>query len=82
MMRTMEVTLGWGMKFTASAFDLDRAIEDYLPASPGLLRSVVADRMGPDAPADLDDVRSVTELLVVLAALDREHRTALLAVAG
>jgi hypothetical protein len=73
-MRDMHVELG-AYQFTATDYDVDRAIDRYLPASPGLLRSLVRTRLNEDDDfRPLARARTVIELLVVLAHLDRVDR--------
>lgn len=71
------VDLGPHGTWTASTPVLDRAINRYLPASPQVLRSLVEERLSTNnltgyqyARRDWSDIASVSELLVVLAALD------------
>jgi hypothetical protein len=54
--------------YTANAFDMDRAIAKYLPASPRELRAIVTERTGGEI--DYSDVNAVSAFLVILASFD------------
>lgn len=54
--------------FTASAGLVDRAIAEYLPASPAQLRAIVAERT-----AEEFETSTVTECLIILASFYAEN---------
>lgn len=66
-MTEQRFTVGEYGEYYASPSELDLAMSRYLPASPALLRSLVADATG----VTHDEVRTVAEFLVILAHTDR-----------
>lgn len=57
--------------FQTTAWELDEAIEKYLPASPKELRAIIEDRTSGE---DYSEVTELSALVIVLAVLDGEVR--------